>query len=207
MRALRIAPTGERSRSAATTSFASSTRERVPSWPTPPSPESPRAWPSRKTGRGSSSLSRPAPPTKLSAMRMRRSPSETSPGSSRSVARSSRTPSSARTSVSGTRRLSLPSHQTTAPSSPRPRTVSWRGGISGAARRRGRGGSRPAARRRSPSARTVSPRRSASSTGCSSSIYVPEPCERQPPISQGARTGCSSARTARWSCRRTVTRR
>ena len=57
---MRIAPTGERSRSAATTSFASSTRERVSSWPRRPSTESPCAWPSRKTGRSSSSSSRPA---------------------------------------------------------------------------------------------------------------------------------------------------
>ncbi len=35
---------------------------------------------------------------------------------------------------------------------------------------------------------------------------VPEQHGRQPPISQGARTGCSSARTARRSCRRTSTR-
>ena len=69
---------------------------------------------------------------------MRRSRSETPPRWSRSVARSSRKPSSARTSVPGMRHPSLPSHRTIAPSSPRPRTVSWRGGISGAARRRGR---------------------------------------------------------------------
>ena len=73
-----------------------------------------------------------------SAMPTRRSRSETPPRWSRSVARSSRKPSSARTSVSGTRHLICRSRRTVAPSSPRPRTVSWRGGISGAARRRGR---------------------------------------------------------------------
>ena len=62
------------------------------------------------------------------ATRTRRSRSETPPRSSRSVARSSRTRSSARTSVRGTRHLSSPSHRTIAPSSPRPRTVSWRVG-------------------------------------------------------------------------------
>ena len=66
-------------------------------------------------------------------------------------------PSSVRTSASGTRHPNLPSHRTVAPSSPRPRTVSWRGGISEATRRRGRGGSRPADCAASPwpSARTV----------------------------------------------------
>ena len=41
----------------------------------------------------------------------------------------------------------------------------------------------------------------------SSSTCVPEPCERRPAVSPGARTGCSSARTARRSCRRTSTGR
>ena len=48
------------------------------------------------------------------------------------------------------------------------------------------GGSRPASRPRSPSARTAAPWRSASSTGSSSSTSVPEPCERQPATLAGS---------------------